>query len=614
MKQLRLTLSILFCCAFLAGCNEDGATIPVEITTADFTATLEEDPVKGQSLGKVAGSANPGEVVFAIKSQEPADAMIIDGSTGELKVNDATAFDFETRKEVIGIVTVSSGDVSEEAKVTITITDVPVVVSTEGFSVSINENPEAGQSLGNVSGTASEGSISFKISEQDVVDAISIDATTGELKINDPLTFDYETRIKFLATVVVTGGNDMTQAQVTITINNLTEIITQDFSASLAENPENDYHIGLVTGSVDTGNLAYSIFSQTPADALAINAETGELTVNDNSLFDFETNPRITAVVKASAGDVSEELAVSLTLTDVVETVSWTEKIVSGPTFTGVDLAQVVSFKSKIFVIGGVESGNKYSNKVWSTADGINWGEASIAAFSARYYHEVIEFNDKLWLIGGYDGEGKNDVWSSTDGITWTLVTNSAPLAGRTGHKAAVFNNKMWVVAGRAPGLNSKNDVYSSTDGITWTQETTNAAFDARLDHTLTAFNNKLWVIGGFDSDNVRLDDVWSSPDGVTWKKETLSNTSFSARGTHQTIVYDDKMWLIGGSAAVLTNDVWTSADGINWNAASVSGSHFEARRAHQAILVNDELWVVGGLNTTVFPFTYFTDVWVLDK
>jgi len=40
--------------------------------------------------------------------------------------------------------------------------------------------------------------------------------------------------------------------------------------------------------------------------------------------------------------------------------------------------------------------------------------------FSRRDGPEVVEFNKKLWLIGGFAPEGmKNDVWSSEDSLHW---------------------------------------------------------------------------------------------------------------------------------------------------------------------------------------------------
>ena len=41
--------------------------------------------------------------------------------------------------------------------------------------------------------------------------------------------------------------------------------------------------------------------------------------------------------------------------------------------------------------------------------------------FYPRDSHHVVVHNNRLWLIGGYDGAQKNDVWRSEDGVNWRL-------------------------------------------------------------------------------------------------------------------------------------------------------------------------------------------------
>ena len=72
---------------------------------------------------------------------------------------------------------------------------------------------------------------------------------------------------------------------------------------------------GQVVGTVETdgtGTLSYSITSQTPAGALNINSSTGELTVADVALFDFETNPVITATVAVVGASNTGTVTVNL--------------------------------------------------------------------------------------------------------------------------------------------------------------------------------------------------------------------------------------------------------------------------------------------------------------
>ncbi len=81
--------------------------------------------------------------------------------------------------------------------------------------------------------------------------------------------------------------------------NNSTQINLQDLQVTIDENPTNGDIVGTVQSN-NTSPLTFSIVSQTPAGALEIDAATGELTVLDAGLFDFETNPTITAIISSS--------------------------------------------------------------------------------------------------------------------------------------------------------------------------------------------------------------------------------------------------------------------------------------------------------------------------
>ncbi len=73
----------------------------------------------------------------------------------------------------------------------------------------------------------------------------------------------------------------------------------QDLQVTIDENPTN----GQIIGTVQTdgnGAIDFDIATQTPAGALSINSTSGELTIADATLFDFETNPEITATISAN--------------------------------------------------------------------------------------------------------------------------------------------------------------------------------------------------------------------------------------------------------------------------------------------------------------------------
>jgi len=59
---------------------------------------------------------------------------------------------------------------------------------------------------------------------------------------------------------------------------------------------------------------------------------------------------------------------------------------------------------------------------------GSSWTRAiATVGWSERSDFSSVEFDGKIWIIGGYDGEAKSDVWYSSDGRHWNLATVSAP-------------------------------------------------------------------------------------------------------------------------------------------------------------------------------------------
>ena len=73
-------------------------------------------------------------------------------------------------------------------------------------------------------------------------------------------------------------------------------INAQNLVTNFDENPADGASVATIQ-AVSDNTLNYSITSQTPSGAMSINSNTGELKVANASLFDFETNPVISAVI-----------------------------------------------------------------------------------------------------------------------------------------------------------------------------------------------------------------------------------------------------------------------------------------------------------------------------
>lgn len=96
-------------------------------------------------------------------------------------------------------------------------------------------------------------------------------------------------------------------------------VTTSNFSTNIDENLMNGQVIGTITGSTNQGSVIFSITEQIPTGAFSINATSGELTIADETIFDFETNPTITGIVKVANGSVFQNSNVIISLNDINE-------------------------------------------------------------------------------------------------------------------------------------------------------------------------------------------------------------------------------------------------------------------------------------------------------
>ncbi|MCA8935090.1 MAG: putative Ig domain-containing protein [Planctomycetes bacterium] len=275
---------------------------------------------------------------------------------------------------------------------------------------------------------------------------------------------------------------------------------------------------------------------------------------------------------------------------------------------------RAVEFRSRMWVVGGSvrhASGvsNLMNNEVWSSANGRDWRFETIAPFGGRTNFALASFNGKLWVIGGYgvdadNGEGTcNDIWSTVDGINWTLETASAAFSRREAVTAVEFNNRLWLVGGLSDFGILYNELWSSADGVNWTLETNTAAWGVleRRNYAVTVYNNRMWVAGGWGNNAGIRTEVWSSADGINWVLEQANAPNLPKQSFTLT-AYDNRMWAIGGFAPVSwtflqfpTTEVWSSTDGVNWTQWT-GNIPWSERGRHEALVFKGKLWLLGGI------------------
>ena len=263
---------------------------------------------------------------------------------------------------------------------------------------------------------------------------------------------------------------------------------------------------------------------------------------------------------------------------------------------------QAVEYQGRLYVLGGDNVRGispKPNNDVWWSADGKNWVHEGNAGWSARAYHQAVEYQGLLYMLGGLgdDGYGKNEVWWSADGESWNRNAN-AGWSGRSGHQAVVHNGRMYVLGGFSNFGGYEDDVWSSADGVNWRFEG-DAEWEPRYLHQAVSHQGRLYILGGNTASNIH-NEVWSSLDGKSWRQELADGNGFwSARQRHQSLSRDGLLYVMGGDngSGTRNNEVWSSADGKSWT--KVANAAWTARRAHQAVVFPPNL-VLSGISETI--------------
>ena len=393
--------------------------------------------------------------------------------------------------------------------------------------------------------------------------------------------------------------------------NTATSTATYSFTATSTPTPTQTFTSTSTATSTATPTSTFtSTFTATP---------TSTSTLTSTASFTFTATSTATMTSTYTSTQTSTSTATFTPTFDPNFGVAWTQAT-SLASFAGRWGHASVVFNNQLFVIGGTNNSNTYSD-VWSSLNGALWTSLiSNAPFGARSYLSAISYNGKLWVIAG---SSNNDVWSSVDGINWIQVTAHAAFPARSYQTVVVFNDgtgdKMWLIGGKNQSGNFFGDVWNSSDGITWTNVQLSAPFGTRAGHSCVVANGTLFLIGGQQgSNNNLLNDVWSTTNGVNWNLLT-ANAPFSTSQMQASVQANGHIWVVGGlsqglpSSSPDQDDVWYSSNGITWIQATGSAP-FNPRDSHGCVSYLGKMWVLGGhyvkKSIPNSPIVALNDVW----
>jgi len=326
------TPSLSLTVAARAGGSQVTTTATVTVTdvdeapafgSADYAFSVAEDAATDAAVGTVSATdPEDGDLTYAITAGNDADAFAINTGTGALTV--AGALDYETTDDYTLTVTASdAGGLTATADVAITVTDVafPPVFGEAGYAFSVAENSPAATAVGTVAATEPEGgAVTFKITAGNDAGLFALDAASGALTVAGAL--DHETTASVSLTVEATTADAATATvAVTVTVTDVDEAPafgSATYTFSVAEDAAADAAVGTVAATdPEAGTLTYAITAGNDADAFAIAAGTGALTVAGT--LDHETTDAYSLTVSASdAAGHTATATVAITVTDVI--------------------------------------------------------------------------------------------------------------------------------------------------------------------------------------------------------------------------------------------------------------------------------------------------------
>jgi len=259
---------------------------------------------------------------------------------------------------------------------------------------------------------------------------------------------------------------------------------------------------------------------------------------------------------------------------------------------------------------------------------GDNWASlSSMSWFRSRSLYQSVIFDDKLWVIGGFNGYQNyvntatfdsgnfiNDIWYTDDAVNWYLATEHPVFENISNHASAacVYDGRIWNIGGRSLDTTYNDDVWYSYDGTDWHRATNSPGFCGRAGHKAVSFDGYMWVIGGCIGMGFE-NDVWRSTNGVDWELVTPPRWRY------------DMSYSVGDIVTHYNSHYTCIVDhGPSYPFNAADWAHvrdiFTSRTLFELRVFNNEMWLIGGMSCSyssspssyglITGYFYSSEVW----
>jgi hypothetical protein len=286
--------------------------------------TIDENSINGAVIGTIVASDQDSPTILLTISEGNDDNTFALNDFNQLLVNDSTLLDYEKDTAFYFTVSVTDGIFTRYAGISVFLNDVEENTSPEIANqvFSIQENSAVSTLVGTVIATDAEGdALTFQITIGNTGNTFALDEASGLLTVNEPLLLDFETTPTFTLTISVSDGIETISATITVNVTDVEEntapkIDNQLFS--ILENSAISTLVGTIIATDAEGDdLTFQIISGNTGNAFVLNESSGQLTVNEPSLLDYETTPIFYLTIQVSDANEASSATITVRLTDI---------------------------------------------------------------------------------------------------------------------------------------------------------------------------------------------------------------------------------------------------------------------------------------------------------
>jgi len=186
-------------------------------------------------------------------------------------------------------------------------------------------------------------------------------------------------------------------------------ISASNFEVSIDENPVDGETLGTLNANTNQGTLSFNLVEESIEGALKINQSTGELTVLNSSLFDYEVVNAITGIYQVTAGDLSESAIITININD-----DPTDAFVGDIVLDSQEAIETFGANNYNTITGSLTIGSPYNIKNTSVIDLTPLSSLTSIGRDVKMSHNaallhldgldnIVSIGGDLWMVINYE-------------------------------------------------------------------------------------------------------------------------------------------------------------------------------------------------------------------